>query len=271
MNHCVQRMRPLLGTFVEIQATGSQSIERIHQALDAAFSEIERVGRLMSVQSSTSDLGRLNRSRAAISIHPWTARVIRLALNLAVRSAHRFNPTVGGLLVDSGRYPAPETPYVRRGTADDILLSGCRIERRRPVLLTLDGIAKGWAVDRALARLRSSGLTAALVNAGGDWRCFGPPRPILRDTPSGRVHLGLLERGACATSSAGLDPDCFPAELVIDVPDRQKGTWTVIAPQAWLADALTKVAANTPPQEAAHSVRVLGGHLISEPNAARGA
>lgn len=268
MIHCVQRMRPLLGCFVEIQATAPQPIQRIHQALNAAFSEIEQVGSLMSVQSCTSDLGRLNRSHGVISVHPWTARVIRLALNLAVRSAHRFNPTVGGVLVDSGRYPAPETRYVRRGTAEDIGLSGCQVFRRRPVLLTLDGIAKGWAVDRALTRLRAEGMTAALINAGGDWRCFGHPQPILRETPSGIEQFGLLERGACATSGKGLDPDRYPAELVIDTPDRLEGTWTVIAPRAWLADALTKVAANSPVPEAEEWVRALGGCLLATPNAA---
>lgn len=266
MSHSVQRMRPLLGTYVEIQATSRQPADKIHRALDAAFSEIENIGSLMSVQSPSSDLWRVNRSQGAISVHPWTARVIRLALDLAQCSAHRFNPTVGGMLVDSGRYPVPEQPYLRRGIADDIVLSGHQIRRRRPVLLTLDGIAKGWAVDRALTRLRAAGMQSAFVNAGGDWRCFGQPRPIVRDTPSGTVQLGLLEQGACATSGMGLDPDRYPAELIVDATDHRNGIWTVIAPRAWLADALTKVAANSPPAEAARRVQALGGHLLGAPS-----
>lgn len=37
------------------------------------------------------------------------------------------------------------------------------------------GLVKGWAVDRALAVLRDAGMTAAMVNGGGDIAVFGPP------------------------------------------------------------------------------------------------
>jgi thiamine biosynthesis lipoprotein ApbE len=42
-----------------------------------------------------------------------------------------------------------------------------------------------------------------------------------------------------------------------------QGHWTVIAPQAWRADALTKVASASAPDQAAAWVQKLGGQLLS--------
>ena len=70
--------------------------------------------------------------------------------------------------------------------------------------LDLGGIAKGIAVDEALALLRRMGVAAALVSAGGDLAVLGRPpgRPgwaVAVATPAGAVPV-TLERGALATS-----------------------------------------------------------------------
>jgi FAD:protein FMN transferase len=258
----IQRMHPALGTFVEISAAAN-SPTKIEMAVNQAFEEIACVEKLMNFHQAQSDIGRINRSRTVIEIHPWTARVIRLALKLAWDSAHRFNPTVGGQLVEQGRLPDPAMNFIASGRAEDIELDGSWIRRRRPVLLTLDGIAKGWAVDRAIARLRACGMTDAVVNAGGDWRCFGSPRSIRLDSEVGSIFLGQLTNGACATSAAGRDSERFPAQLISGGKPVRSGQWTVLAGQAWLADALTKVAAATPMDDAPDQIRRLGGQLLN--------
>jgi len=63
--------------------------------------------------------------------------------------------------------------------------------------LDLGGIAKGWAVDRVLARVARSG--PALVNAGGDLACAGRAFPVGVETPDRTLTLEL-EDGALATS-----------------------------------------------------------------------
>lgn len=259
-----QRMRPALGTFVEIAATG-HSARTVTTAITRAFNEIAQVEQLMSFHQPQSDIGWINRSQTAINIHPWTARVIRLAMNLAGRSAHRFNPTVGGQLVRCGRLPDPAVAFIDDGTIDDIELIGTTLYRHRPVLLTLDGIAKGWAVDRAIARLRACGVTDAVVNAGGDWRCFGTPQMIRLQTAAGYLSLGQIKNGACATSAAGQDAARFPAQLMANGAPVSDGRWTVIASNAWLADGLTKVAAATPADAAPEQIRQLGGQLLYQP------
>src|SRR6185437_13177187 len=69
----------------------------------------------------------------------------------------------------------------------------------------LGGLAKGMAVDAAIALLADRGVATAAVDAGGDLAVRGLPTgasswPIAVDAPSGSHRLSLV-RGALATSS----------------------------------------------------------------------
>ena len=260
----IQRMRPGLGTYIRIHATGEHSA-RLSAAVEAAFAQIAAVEARLSLFRPDSELSRLNRSFDPMRVHPTTARLLHWACQLAEQSAHRFNPTVGGALVERGRLPDPGGVRVPVGRASDIHLRGTLVQRLRPVMVTLDGIAKGWAVDRAIATLRANGVRSATVNAGGDWRCIGRSEAITRPRAQGSLTLGQLTNGACATSAAGLDAARFPALLMHGQTPVLLGEWTVIAPTAWRADALTKIAAAG--DDAAAWVARCGGRLIHAPEA----
>lgn len=134
--------------------------------------------------------------------------------------------------------------------------------------LTLDGLAKGWAVDRAVAALRRAGVPGGWVNAGGDVRVFGAATlDVSRRRADGSLQgLGRLREAAVATSAARAAP-C--ADLPGWLADAQgapvaPGLWTVLARQAWRADALTKVAAASAGDQAGAAVAALGGCLLGE-------
>ncbi|MCP4247230.1 MAG: FAD:protein FMN transferase, partial [bacterium] len=55
------------------------------------------------------------------------------------------------------------------------LLDGGAVKSVDGAGLGLGGVAKGWAIDRATETLAKAGCTGALVNVGGDIRCFGRP------------------------------------------------------------------------------------------------
>ena len=76
-------------------------------------------------------------------------------------------------------------------------IEGSRIELEPGFRLDLGGIAKGYAVDRALAQLSPAG--SCLVNAGGDLAGGGRLWPVGVETADGELTLGL-ENGALATS-----------------------------------------------------------------------
>jgi thiamine biosynthesis lipoprotein len=261
-------MRPLLGTFVEIGVEAEGSDLELARLMEAGFAEIERAEALWSFQSPNSELSRLNRAGGQpLPVQRRTWRLLRLARGMTARSEGLFDCTVGGLLVQAGALPDHGgTPALPRGNAEDIELGSDWARLKRPVRLTLDGIAKGFAIDLAVAALRRCGATAGWINAGGDLRAFGElVLPVSRREVDGRLTpLGGLRGGALASSGSDLrEAKRFPA-LLVGRNGRQpaRGVHSVLARSAWRADALTKVAAASPAGERAARVRALGGCLI---------
>ena len=251
----LRRARPLLGTFVEIRlaAPDTATAER---ALRAGFAAVARVQRLMSYHEAASDVARLNRlsARRPVAVHPWTAAVLRRAVQLHRVSDGLFDITVAPALARGGWLPANRARGADPGaTAADIeFLPGSRVRFRRPLLIDLGGIAKGYAVDRAVSALRRHGALSGIVNAGGDLRVFGPAWETVHvrapDAPGEFTPLVQLRDSALATSAHYFAARrqggrlCAP---VIDprtaAPSSAARSVTVQAPECWLADALCKV------------------------------
>src|SRR5262249_4163001 len=173
----LKRARPLLGGFVEIAASGAESTD-MATAVEAAFAAVARVHRLMSFHDPGSDVSRLNREAkaGAIAVDPWTFEVLAIAQDLHRCSGGAFDIAVAPLLQDLGLLPATERHEGTPSKCNAIdLLPGCRVRFRNPgVRIDLGGIAKGFAVDRAVAVLKEHRLPPGLVNAGGDIAAFRP-------------------------------------------------------------------------------------------------
>lgn len=263
----LRRMRPLLGTFVEVGARGSAATA----AVEAAFAGIVSAQRRWSFHAADSELSRLNREPGhRVPLHGHSLRLLRLCAALMRASGQAFDCTVGGLLVRDGALPDHGGPEaLPRGNADDIELGPGWASLRRPLRLTLDGIAKGFAVDLALAAMRRAGAEAGWINAGGDLRVFGDlALPVQRREMDGQLSaLGSLRNAAIATSRVGPPDPSYPACIVAPTGlSPAQGTWTVLARSAWRADALAKVAATTASSERAARVQALGGWLLTTPS-----
>jgi thiamine biosynthesis lipoprotein len=249
------RARPLLGTFVEVAvfAAGPHG----HAAIDAAFAAVAKVHGLMSFHDPDSDISRLNReaSARAVTVDPWTFEVLQMAVDLHGRSNGAFDVAVAPALQELGLLPQHEDRVSHhRSRCDAIeLRPACAVRFRDPcVRIDLGGIAKGFAVDRAVEVLRQSGAAGGLVNAGGDLAAFGPmSHPIhLRDPRDTRVVMGevAMTDGALASSGGGLDPFSSWEVAAPRILDRRTGRpprgvvgATVRAPSCMVADALTKI------------------------------
>ena len=253
-----RRMRPLLGTFVEVRVCGLNARDAL-AAIDGAFNRITKIEERMSAHDSDSDLGRIFRAGngEAVTVHPWTFEVIEAARELHQWSDGIFDITIGDALERDCFLPA--WPAGRKnkahGTMADIeLLAGNLIRLRRPVRLDLGGIAKGFAVDRAVEALMEAGVKGGCVNAGGDFRIFGNrPEPLLiRDpiAPSRILRIGKICQGAVATSGGYFRRRRKKSRTVTPLVDgrtRQtrdsRESITVVASSGMWADALTKVLA----------------------------
>lgn len=252
-----RRARPLLGTYVEI-TINAPGVPYPAQAFETAFAEVGRIHRLMSWHAPDSDVGRINRAPPGhwLDIDPCTAAVLHTARMLWQRSGGLFDITCERHLRACGVLPANSSGWAvdrSGGMADLELDDGARVRLHQPLTVNLDGIAKGYAVDRAVAVLEEvHDLTTGCVNAGGDLRLFGPaPQAVcVRDPrqPARLWSLGEYHEIAFATTGG------YFVDIAAEVPSAVihpasgqavtlPGSITVTAPCCMHADALTKVAA----------------------------
>ena len=240
-----RRARPLLGTLVEVRAQGA-SATAFDVAADAAFEAIAQVHARMSFHEAGSDLRRIARARAGerVALHPHTAAVLRRAQRWARASGGAFDAGCAPRAVAQGWLPQPDdaVPPGDVPFEDALALDGHAVLVRSPVWLDFGGIAKGYAVDLAVARMRRAGVRTGAVNAGGDLRVFGAlEETVLVRSPFDAAELwpvAALRDSACATSASGAVAARAGAA---PAGDRAPRSVTVLAPTACAADALTKI------------------------------
>ena len=240
-----QRARPLLGTLVEVRAQGA-SATAFDVAADAAFDAVAQVHALMSFHEPNSDLRRIARAHAGerVPVHPHTAALLTRAQRWARVSDGAFDAGCAPQAVESGWLPLPDDaahpgplPF-----EEALEVEGNDVIVRAPVWLDFGGIAKGYAVDLAVAKLRRAGVHTGAVNAGGDLRVFGTLEETVHvRSPFDASELwpvAALRDGACATSASGA---VVARASVTRAAAREPCSVTVLAPTACAADALTKI------------------------------
>lgn len=257
-----------MGTFVAIEATAPSETIAV-SAIEAAFAAVVDVERRMHPSRAGSDVARINAAPpgARTAIHASTTAVLRLALLLNKLTEGVFDPC---LPAQSGRLADLE---LDESMADE----AASVTSHAPLTLDLGGIAKGYAVDRAVAALRQAGCVAGMVNAGGDLRVFGArPQTVLVRRADRSYEPLVLDNAALAVSD--LDERRRPPEhrgyyvrtspLIrgagavsdLDVPSRRHAA--VLAGDATSADALTKCMLLCPEESARRALARLGGRRI---------
>lgn len=228
-----QRVTVGLGTFIAIQAQGALGAKTQTRALDLACEAFQTVEALMHPTAPGSDLRRIAEapSAALLCVHPWTFEVLSLSLRLWRSSGGHFDPCIPASPASIGELQLAAPNSVRTPP--------------RPALLDLGGIAKGFAIDRAVDSLIEHGCSTGLVNAGGDVRAFGPETcEIDLQIPDASRRLRLAG-GALAVSApkSARSPSghrgFYSRVTGTELPGHTVG---VLAPTAAVADALTKCA-----------------------------
>lgn len=248
----LERARPLLGTTVAIRVEAEDAAAG-HRAIDAAFAAVARVHALMSFHEAQSDLSRIHRAPPGtrVEVDSQTAEVLRSALAFSAWSDGIFDITIAGQLVEQGLLPQPAqaiTPAADACWRDIQLDDANGVVLQRPLWMDLGGIAKGYAVDQAIACLHAHGIRDACVNAGGDLRLLGSgPHRVAIDTGSEpRVTQPVLEidEAAVATSTSRAFGDTGQSAHVHGRTRAGVGAQTcvsVVAATCMHADALTKI------------------------------
>jgi thiamine biosynthesis lipoprotein len=245
------RCKPLLGTFVEIRVEDQSPPLK---ALDEAFLAIEQVQSLMGFHHPDSELSQINArsSLEPVRIHPWTAEVLGIAKEVCLQSEGVFNCGVGHRLVEAGLLPKHFNlnDYSFGGIEDLQFIEPFLVQSSLPLCLDLGGIAKGYAVDKAVEALLANGVQVGSVNAGGDIRVFGNHSQDIQirnpSKPHELIQIGSMTVGAIATSSLYFANRNTSSKSFMVNPLNQKhiefsDSYSVVASRCVYADALTKV------------------------------
>ena len=201
----------VFGTIIEIKLWGASPDEASH-----AFTELQKMFQGMHRDWHAWETGRLTEINKAFS-QGLTAiadqdivEMVRRSQLIEESTGGRFNPAIGALIrlwgFHTSDYPIMGPPPSQdqitailelAPSSRDIHINGLEMRSDNPaVQLDFGGIAKGYAVDLTIARLREMGINNAIVNAGGDLRAIGahgdrPWRVAVRKPGGGSI--GFIE------------------------------------------------------------------------------
>jgi thiamine biosynthesis lipoprotein len=277
----VHNKRYAMGTVFEIVAY-SDSAARASSAIDQALDEVVRLDNVMSNFKPESDLSRMNREAHfhSVRIPADLYRVIETSLNYSRLSNGEYDITVGPVVdlwkaaLAGGAIPtAAEQAHARScvGYKKIELIAPDKITLHSDCMrIDLGSIGKGYAVDRALAILRSNGIERAYIDAGGS-TIYGLATPPdhdgwlvhLRD-PSNRLdpQVKLMDNSVSTseqTPASTLTGDA-PGHIVVPgsgKPLRTRYAVSVTAKSATAADALSTTLLLLGPEKGAALVSLL--------------
>lgn len=265
-----RRASMVMGTTLEITVyrPASQSAQAAED-LEAAYQEILEIDTLMSLYRPDSELVQLNASagQGAFAASQKTFDVIAASNHFSRISDGAFDISVKPLVdlwgfydVTNASVPEPkaiEAALSRVGFDSIAYNEDTRhVTLEAGIDLDLGAIAKGYAVDMAIAALRSRNVPAALINLGGNVGVLGlapGERPwvigIRHPRSNELISKVSLTEGAVATSgdydryfeadgqrySHLLDPRTgYPVDGLYSL--------SIVAPNATTADALSTAA-----------------------------
>lgn len=207
----------LMGTQVSVELW-SDDPEAGLDAIDAVFAEVERLDLMMNPWNTASELARINREagKHPVITTPEIVEVVERALYYSRLSDGAFDISFAsvGQHYEYREGKSPDPTQLARAKKDiDFRAIQLNADTRSisfekiGLQIDLGGIAKGYAVDRAINILHRRGITSAVVAAGGDTRILGDlgnrPRTIGIRHPRKKdefVVMIPLENTAISTS-----------------------------------------------------------------------
>ncbi len=253
--------RSMMDTTVTITVMESSETQA-HASIERAFERIQYVDSLMDTYDNTSELSLLNRQGYITDANPDLVYVINMSGHYYERSKGAFDVSILPLLElwkskfsPGGTYAAPTGDEInetlRLVNYSAIRIDDNNITMEEGMMLTLGGIAKGYAVDLAVESLVRDGIEAGFVNAGGDGRYIGykeegiPWKVGLQNPEKSEEAVAVMDMEDMAVATSGNYERYFnEAAKVSHISDPRTGypsqsliSATVIAGTAMDADA----------------------------------
>ena len=167
-----------MGTVFTVAAYGRDRTF-LAEVVEQVFEEVDRLDEQMSNYKPESELSVINREATnhPVEVEPGLFHLLEICFHRSEETGGAFDITVGPLMKSwgffrgRGRLPtqAEISEVLKRIGYQHLELDAGRRTIRfdeAGIEIDLGGIAKGYAVDRAVDVLRSNGITSALVTSG---------------------------------------------------------------------------------------------------------
>ena len=176
------KTRELMGTIVSITVVDKDTV-KAGNSIELAFIEIERINSLMSHYNNQTPVGILNNEGILKNPDTELINILRQSEYYSALSNGAFDITVQPLLElyttsfqKTGKPPSEKEikNILNLVNYQNIIIEETSISfDKTGMKITLGGIAKGYAVDKAIEILKANNIESALINAGGDIRTIG--------------------------------------------------------------------------------------------------
>lgn len=263
--HSASDTRTRMGTLVHVTVVHPEAA-RARELAGAAFGEIDRLEAIFSGYRPETPVSRLNRDGVLNDPPPELMAVVRRALYFAALTGGAFDPTVAPLMelyrssfAETGAPPAEAdvAHAMSRVGYRHVRLDATGVAFARPGMsVSLDGIAKGYILDRVVEWVTGAGAAGVLVDGGGDISAgegevagTGWPVGVEHPREPGTV-LGTIEARHQGVATSGDYLRAHTTDLrhhhIIDprtgASPGHTSAATVVAPSAMDADALATAA-----------------------------
>ncbi|MBI3592217.1 MAG: FAD:protein FMN transferase [Nitrospirae bacterium] len=162
----------------------ADSEKKAGTAIDSAFKEMERLGRLLNFYADDSEISLVNRNAGIkpVRVSKETLDIIDKALFVAETTDGAFDITIGSVvkLWDFNKKVLPDKDMLK----ERLKLVGYKnialdkkdstvFLKKKEMQIDLGGIIKGYAADKAVDVLKRSGIRSGIVSVGGEVKAFG--------------------------------------------------------------------------------------------------
>ena len=278
----VSSTRLAMGTTVTLILLCGKDFDH-EKVMDAVFNRIKELSDKLSHYEDDSQLSMLNRDGHIEDADPSLVEVMKKALHYYELTDGVFDVTVYPIIdLFKKSFHSKNAPPSQKEIdkvlqfvgSDKIEINGPDIKlKKRGMKITLDGLAKGYIVDRASELLLSHGIKNHLINAGGDIKAVGLRgdgkrwKVAIQDPSKKKKYIDVIELSNASVATSGNYENYFDSEKMYHhITNPKTGlspvsntSASVLAPTAMEADALATTLLIMPPDYGARFINSLPG------------
>lgn len=284
--HLVRGQREMMSTIYQMTVV-SDDEPAAHEAMEAAFDEIDRLENVLSEWREGTEISAINAAAGHDAIHVGTdtMTVVRAGMEVSQWSDGAFDLSWAALrgmyLFQRGQEHVPtddeiaaRLPLVNfRDIEVDEAAQTVRL-RREGMAIGTGGIAKGYALDRARDLLIARGFTQFMIFGGGQVTVHGQrgdrPWRVGIQNPRASDYIGFFETDGGSIATSGdyehyfIDDEGRRWHHIIDLSTGRPATRSVqvsiITDEGIYADAMTKPCFVWGPERCIEWLRDRPGH-----------